>query len=305
VDITEDDARLRSYSSPLNLGHKHLDHLFDGPVVVQEKIDGSQFSFGALNGELRCRSRRMPIELEAPGMFSKAVEVVKSLHEKNLLIDGWTYRGEYLSKPKHNTLPYDRVPNGHIILFDIDAGYEDYLSPEMLTSSACALDLESVPTWLIEKQPTLDEINIWLEEPSILGGMMEGIVIKNYAQLGADHKTLMGKYVSSIFKESHSKDWKKRNAGKTDIMMQLVEMYLSQARWQKSVQHRDEAGDLLHAPQDIGPLLRDIQEDIKTECADEIKTILFNHYWKDLSRKLTQGFPEWYKEKLAEEMLDG
>jgi hypothetical protein len=42
---------LRSYSSPFNLGHKALEDLFDGTVTVQEKIDGSQFSFGVFNGD--------------------------------------------------------------------------------------------------------------------------------------------------------------------------------------------------------------------------------------------------------------
>ena len=41
-----------SYGKIFNLGHKETEALFDGPVVVEEKIDGSQFSFGSINGEL-------------------------------------------------------------------------------------------------------------------------------------------------------------------------------------------------------------------------------------------------------------
>ena len=303
--MSDDTKRLRSYSSPLNLGHRHLEHLFDGQVTVQEKIDGSQFSFGIMDGELVCRSRRVQIEMEAPGMFSRAVEVVKSLHEHHLLIEGWTYRGEYLQKPKHNTMPYDRVPNGHIILFDIDAGYEDYVSVTILTSTARSLDLEVVPTWVIDKAPEISQVKAWCGEVSILGGPREGVVFKNYSQLGVDHKTLMGKYVTESFRESHESDWRKQNPGRVDILTYLTETYRSEARWQKAIQHMQERGDLQQAPQDIGPLIREIQKDVTDECADEIKNILFNHYWKDLSRKITAGFPEWYKNKLMEDALDG
>ena len=45
-------STIRSYSSPFNLGHKALAVLFSGSVTVQEKIDGSQFSFGIVDGEL-------------------------------------------------------------------------------------------------------------------------------------------------------------------------------------------------------------------------------------------------------------
>lgn len=38
-----------SYPKSLNVGHKLAEKLFDGPVVIQEKVDGSQFSFGVFN----------------------------------------------------------------------------------------------------------------------------------------------------------------------------------------------------------------------------------------------------------------
>jgi len=38
------DNHLGSYPSIYNLGHRYLGDLLDGPVVVEEKVDGSQFS---------------------------------------------------------------------------------------------------------------------------------------------------------------------------------------------------------------------------------------------------------------------
>ena len=152
-----------------------------------------------------------------------------------------------------------------------------------------------MPTWVIDEAPQISQVKAWCGEVSILGGPREGVVFKNYSQLGADHKTLMGKYVTESFRESHESDWRKQNPVSVDILTYLTETYRSEARWQKAIQH---------APQDIGPLIRKIQKDVTDECDDEIKNILFNYFWKDLSRKITAGFHDWYKNKLMEDTLD-
>jgi hypothetical protein len=37
---------MQSYSSIFNLGHKAVADIFKTPVLCEEKVDGSQFSFG-------------------------------------------------------------------------------------------------------------------------------------------------------------------------------------------------------------------------------------------------------------------
>src|SRR3990172_7407672 len=110
-----------SYPSVFNLGHRYLVELLLDPVLVEEKIDGSQFSFGVFEDEhsskfVRCRSKGVELNILAPDkMFKPGVQWV--LDNQDRLNVGWTYRGEYLCKPKHNALAYDRVPNNNIILF--------------------------------------------------------------------------------------------------------------------------------------------------------------------------------------------
>ena len=97
---------LHSYPNVYQLGHKLVSNVLDGYVLVQEKIDGSQISFGIDNlGDLRIRSKNKEIDIEHPDdMFRLAVEwIVKN---RSNLQAGWTYRGEYLQKSKHNTLAY-------------------------------------------------------------------------------------------------------------------------------------------------------------------------------------------------------
>src|SRR3990167_136998 len=101
------------YPSIWNIGHRNIKEIFQDTVLIEEKVDGSQFSFGMFEGELKCRSKGSHLNSDYPEkMFSIAVQNVKTLDLKN----GWTYRGEYLRVPKHNSLAYDRIPKNNIVL---------------------------------------------------------------------------------------------------------------------------------------------------------------------------------------------
>lgn len=296
MDLVRLNTSWHSYPSVFALGHKAISELFLDPVLVEEKIDGSQFSFGLFEDGLRCRSKGAQINVDVPEkMFGEAVEVVKTLP----LIVGTTYRAEYLKKPKHNTLAYDRVPNKHLILFDINTGEEEYLDRAKKELEAERLGLEVVPVLfqgeISEPKTLLD----FLERPSILGGQkIEGMVIKNYRRFGEDKKVLMGKYVSEAFKEVHGAEWKKNNPTSGDIIQRLIMHYKTPARWNKAVQHLRDRGELTQSPRDIGALIKEVQIDIDKECADEIKEALYDHAMQHIRRGITGGLPEWYKEEL-------
>jgi len=297
---------LHSYNKIFNLGHKALEELFLDPVTVEEKIDGSQFSFGLDdNGVLHCRSKGQVLNIDAPEkMFTEAVETAKELSP--LLIAGWTYRGEYLKTPKHNTLAYDRVPEKHIILFDIDMGEEDYFkSREAKEKEAARLGLEYVPQLAAGTFTSWEPLKELLQTTSILGGQtVEGIVIKNYHRICPMTKqVLMGKYVSEAFKEVNRGDWRDRNPGPRDIKEQLVESYRTPARWQKAVQHLRERGELEGTLRDIGKLIKEVQSDVHEECAAEIQERLYSWARSDVLRGVIRGLPEWYKEQLAEKQF--
>ena len=294
---------LRSYPKVYNLGHRNILTLLDGDVVVEEKVDGSQFSFGVdVDGFLHMRSRKTAIDLaDVPKLFAPAAETVRGLHDAELLERGWSYRGETLAKPKHNTLVYNRVPNGNVIIFDIDRGQEDFLNPQERADEADRLGLESVPVFLLGSLQSKDELMALLDKESILGGpCIEGVAIKAYGRFGEDGKTLMGKHVSEAFKETHNKDWKARNPNRTDVVEKIIETLRNPVRWEKAIQHLRERGELLDSPVDIGPLLKEINQDVLAEEKDFICKQLFEWAWKKggIAKGLTRGFPEWYKERL-------
>lgn len=292
---------LHSYSSILALDSRIGLSVFDGPVVVQEKVDGSQFSFGVtLEGDLMARSKGQHLNLSTPPkMFGRAIEVVRKLAP--LLTPGWTYRGEYLNSPRHNKLAYSRVPQDNIILYDIDRGTQEYLPPDEMLAEAARIGLETVPILFVGVlEGGADAARKLLPEESVLGGVVpEGVVVKNYAKLNPDKKTLMVKFVTDAFREVMT--GKKPKEPRADIVNTLVAQYKTEARWEKAVQHLREDDKLTGTPKDIGPLVKEVAADILKEEEEAIKQALFAHFWPAISKGAIDGLPQWYKARLEED----
>jgi len=295
-----------SYGKIFNLGHPQIADLFESEVCVSEKVDGSQINAMVVDSKLYMRSHHKQIDLEGTDkLFRPAVLCFMGLHAKGHLHEGWVYRGETLSKPKHNTLAYDRVPEKNVVIFDISTGIETYLEPDELEKEASRLGLETTPQLFKGMVSTLDEFTKFLDLTSFLGGSkIEGIVFKNYHRFGRDKRVLMGKYVSESFKETHKKDWKVRNPNRADVIEQIANALRTPARWEKSVQHLRERGELEDDPKDIGRLFKEVNQDILDEEGDFIKTKLFEWGWKQIAKLVTKGMPQWYKDKLASSQFD-
>ena len=295
-----------SYPQIFALGHKAIEGIFEDSVIVQEKVDGSQISFGVFGEEreLKVRSKGAQLNLLAPeGMFIRAIDSIRNFEHK--LVQDWTYRGEYLAKPKHNALPYDRVPSGNIVLFDINSFFESYLPYPLVVEEGQNLGLETVPLVHDGKVEDITVFRLWLDRPSFLGGQpVEGVVVKNYHRFGLDKKVLMGKFVSEAFKEVHKREWKVSNPGKADIVQALIANYNTPARYQKAVQHLKERGLLEGSPRDIGALLKEAAEDIEKECRDEIAKALYDWAWPQIRRGSTAGLPGWYKDELLKSAFE-
>lgn len=298
---------LPSYPKVWNLGHPHIEDLFDGEVVIQEKVDGSQFSFGQIGGQLLIRSKGAQIHPPTKDkLFKRAVDTVVDRFERGILIEGMVYRGEAMCGPKHNTLAYDSFPESGIILYDVDIGPEARIDSHWrLSEIAKDLEVDRVPELWRGTIENIEDLRQFLGYESYLGGpKVEGIVIKNYNRWGRDGKMLMGKWVSEAFREKHAKEWGKSNPGTGDVVARLQDRYTTDRRWEKAVEYLRDSGTLENSVRDIGPLINRIKEDVKEEEEEEIKEILFREFWPKIQRGLTRGFPEWYKNRLAESQFD-
>ncbi len=293
-----------SYPKIWNIGHGATAELFYEDVIVEEKVDGSQFSFGVFDGVLKLKSKNKELLEDAPDkMFAAAVAYVKSI--KPQLVDGWTYRGEYLQKPKHNVLAYDRAPTNNIILFDVNTGEETYIDYETKATIAKSLGLECVPLLFQGKIMNALGLEQLLDSTSVLGGQkIEGFVVKNYKRFGQDKKALMGKFVSENFKEKHKVDWKEGNPGQNDILKRIIDQYRTPARWDKAIIHLRERGEIDGSLKDIGKLIQEVPADLISECGEEIKEQLYQWAAKDIMRGINRGLAEYYKERLLKEAFD-
>jgi len=291
---------IKSYSKIYSFGHRMVLDIFNGNVIIQEKIDGSQFSIMVKNGQLYCRSHKNMVDIDRPPkLFLNGVATAKSLVGK--LRDGWIYRGEYLQRPHHNTLSYDRIPEKHFILFDIDCGSDGYLTYDELVEEGRRLGLEVVPKFDVEID-NKDDFDKLLDNISILGGQkIEGVVVKNYDLFDPGGHVLMAKYVSDRFKEINQK---RRNGNNPDIIGVIIDSLKTEARWDKAVIHLRESGQLEDDPRDIGPLLKELKKDVIEECEDYIKERLYQLAKKDILNGISRGFPEWYKEKLLSKQFE-
>lgn len=292
---------MEKYSSPVAYGSKYLFCFEDDLRYVQEKVDGSQFSFMmSQEGELKFRSRGGIIDPAEPQkMFRPAVEFVLGL-DKEKIIPEAIYRGEAVGSKRHNKMTYGRAAEG-FVLFDVEKEGFEYLTPERVMDEAGHLGLDFAPIYR-ELEPgrtyTEDLFQEDCKNESVLGGKIEGVVIKNYNKRFSDSGGLMvAKWVTPEFREVMTKT---RIVKQYDtILSKLVEKYKTEARYHKALQHLREAGEIEDSMKDVGKLLKELSIDFERECKEVIKDELYDYYRKPLVNGVKNDLPNWYRKELG------
>lgn len=269
--------------------HARLHETVAGPVRVDEKIDGSQITFGVFDGRLLIRSKGRDMSNDEPtGMFGAGLTAIRAVSDR--LRPGATYHGEYLQRPKHNVLAYERVPKNHVVLFDVvvDGGF---MHPSLL-AEFCEEAGAFEPVQY--RYMHLSEVTPAVFQTSQLGGVPEGVVIK--------HNGVAAKLVSVQFHEvKEDRTTRTRPNPKADLAVTLANKYCPPARYLKAVQRLKEAGEWNGDLRDIGSLRREISQDIHLECAEEIKQYLYELVRKDVLKQSLGPLTEWYKQYLTNE----
>lgn len=298
--------KIHSFPKIFHIGENYIENLFKGQVEITEKIDGSLWAFGIdKDGLVVRRSKGQDLTFtDVPKMFELAAEqtdrMVEILRERSL--EDIYFYVEYLSKPHHNILKYDRIPKNNMYLFGVMIGQNFVSNFEELCRYADILDIQRPNLLCLEVVKDVKELEVILEKSSCLGAeKIEGIVVKNYkepAMVGSRIIPMsMGKYVREEFKERHQSEWG-RNFTSKGKLETFLSGFKTEARWMKSIQHLKEKGELENAPRDIGKLIKEIRSDIIEEEKDNIKNELYKIFADDILRKATRGFPEFYKEQL-------
>lgn len=298
---------ISGYPKIYTVGSEPIKDIFEGPVIVEEKVDGSQFSFcHAADGKNYARSKGMPLDLtrgadSVPSLFKPAVATMLELANKGKLQIDTIYRGEAVSKLKHNVLQYSRIPTGGIIIFDVLPTETGYYSYQEKYEHIYPLGLEVVPLLYEGIVSDIQILMDLLQRESCLGGVLiEGFVIKNYND---KFRLKIAKYVSDKFKEKHNIHFHQSGRGPTEMVSDLIKIYATTARWQKALQHLSEQGCLDNSVKDIGKLIDEIQRDVLQEEEENIKQLLFDQIKQKFLRGVVAGVAQWYKENLINNAL--
>jgi len=302
VNDMEVSMSIPSYPKILALGNPKIANILSGEVEITEKVDGSMFAFGRIAGRIDCRSKGVKSLVELPQqMFQEAVDLAYSLQEN--IPEGYVFYGEWLQKPKHNSLAYTRRPQNGLALWAVSKDFV-FLPYNGIQDWADLLGVDVVPL-LHRGQATTEQVMALLDRESYLGGQkIEGVVVKNYAQpfflYDTEYTVTPAKYVSEKFKEVNKENWKKHSGN--GPLASFMESFCTEARWEKAVQHLRESGKLESDPRDIAALIKEVHCDIEKEEEEAIRDWLYRHFSKDIKRTAVRGLPEWYKRKLVESL---
>jgi len=301
--------KIPSYTKVLTLGHRYTDPIVDGrPVRIDEKIDGSQFSAMRRNNQMYYRTRRTEIFAETSNkLFSKAVD----WFEKNQisLPSNIIFRCEALMSRKHNHLEYGRAPDSGFILWDMEEFESgDILGQNERNEFCREFNIDYLNPWHIGPpgDNPVEFFRSFLDRKSILGGAIEGIVIKpiDFLAVPETAKRMAVKLVKDEYRESQPRSFRDANPTKKDIIQIIGDRYCTEARFRKAIQHLDEAGVLEGSPRDIGPLIEELGRDFEEECRNEVQELLWKWGKKNISRVAMRGFPEWYKAQLVNRLCN-
>ena len=300
-----DYINLPGYASPENLWHKNANLLLGKKVIVEEKIDGSQFSFGVMqDGKLHFRSKGRQIQRDdVDGLFEPIVWALIAI-EHHLPV-GLIFRAEAVTRKRHNVLTYERVPERCCVVYDIQNESGQWMLPGRKVDICLQLGLECVGFEVLDKLVAYDFLADRMNQPSMLGGPREGIVIKPYDYLPLDPYTqmpVMAKMVRNEFREKHGVAGNPNGRkGPSQIIERLTTEFATEARWQKAVQHLRDRGELKEGMHAVPDIMREIVVDLEKEEELYIRDQLWKWAWPQLKRLCGKGAPEWYKSQLIVE----
>ncbi len=305
---------MHKYPKILTLGQELISEIFDSPVEITEKVDGSQCRIRFTDSHVTCGSKNMaPADSK---MFALAHKQAERMWEERIW---WTYGidltifCEFLNKEKHNVLIYGRVPLNNLYLFGAIADGKHLKTEDLIE---LAKDLEIEPPFVLASEKTIEsqsDIEEYLTLQSGLGGtIVEGMVIKNY---GLSYPPLLtstqaffgyplaGKLVRDDFKERLNKTWNRKKQ-REDPLTKVTAEFLTSTRFRKTIQHLEEDGKCEYEMRMLKDLIPEFYNDLLDEEKDEIVKIAMVNFWAQLRRKSDAFVVGEWKKYLLERQFE-
>ena len=289
---------------------------------IQEKIDGSQFSFSAHADE--AGERRMTFtcgnseRTRDAVMFKKAIDVL--MLSRDVFALDWVYHAEMLTSKRQNIVDYDRMPPRFVVIYDITP-VEGYLGIEDIASEAQRIGLEHVPALYhntiaqalgpggevnphekcLELVQAIDRGEI----KSMFGGKPEGVVLKcpGFVDPRGKLVNVKTKYVTPQFEEvRHLKKPAKTKQSIDEFLIWVGAHFDLPARFAKGRQHLA-VRDILDGPEYLVLLRAELDLDLIKEQDGLIRSFIENEWpaWRNVRNELWYRDDPLYAEIMASE----
>ena len=267
---------MKKYDSIPRYGKQGTRDILGTEVVVMEKLDGANASFGIIGGELKMFSRNQ--ELNEYNTLRGFYDWVKLNVDTSKLIINTIYFGEWLVP---HSVQYKKEAQHKFYLFDIyHSDVNEYLSSKIVQSQAKFIGLET-PRVLFEGElQDVSELQqyVGLSELTEIPNTGEGIVVKDY------EGQQFVKIVSDKFKET--KSIKQPSLDRTDIRA-LIDSVLTPQRVEKLIHKKIDLG-LLPTKLDVtdtGNVLKSLSSDVVNDIFEEEMHIFLDMLRKKISKK--------------------
>lgn len=278
-------------------------------VIIQEKINGSQFTIFKKDGELHFYNRNKEVGPKG----DPYINAYLSLHDKkDFFVEGFFYHGEAMRNTTTNNAAYKRMPRYFWIVYEIQRADGSLLTPEEMTVALQNTGIEMTQVLYdshknksVPVQEVIDQLMAQIESKQIescLGGIPEGIVIKVLNSV-KDGKTCNYRFkqVRSQFAEmSQEKRNKIEQVSDADFIKEIGEIYNTDGRREKAVQHMKEKDVWQpNINKNIGTMVNELDNDLLKEAKEDIKNMLFVRFWSEISKVARGDVSKFLKEKYS------
>ncbi len=270
---------------------------FEGRVIVQEKVDGSQFSVQNIDGVLHFSNKGKII----PGKSQIYINTFVSLANKlSYFKEGYIYHGEAMRSLRPNTIVYDRVPRYYWILYEVIRISDNYmLTPEEVKEMIVGTNIEFLEPLYDNKydeipkntyKDIVDDIMLNISTnklQSLLGGVPEGVVFKAINRVDdGTYRHRKNKFVRKEFAElNHTRKSKIADVSDDEFIESIGLIYNVEPRFQKAKQHLEENNKWKsNNNANVGSMVGELDIDLLKEAEEDIKNMLFCRFWESIKK---------------------
>ena len=227
---------LKKYSKIKRLGSSEVENIFardEETIVVEEKLDGSNFRFWLEGGKLKFGSRR--VNGVGSEQWEKIIQYLReNINRENLKKDV-IYIGEAMRKHTIN-YNFDKIPKfiGYDVL-EKKTGKPLNINESIELFHQINLEFVEILFEGKVKEWFKEDIQQYLETSAYYDGKPEGIVIKNYNRLNKYNRPLFAKKVTERFTEKKSKSDNTNHKPSKKNTEYIIEKYVTKARVRKII----------------------------------------------------------------------